>query len=754
MSKKNPILSNAEKYTQPVARTSPPPGDKKMPYSFAIARQRVAKKLGKTISSAMTLEKEASPDDQIVTALTLHPSFLAKSFYPKDILKKYSLKNVGSKEVFISPDVAVSDEQRAGKISSSLFFVSGKKESFIKLLGDLNEDRMDALSKDDLVKIEDISFFDSEEKLTPSSKLNVSSNELCYEIVLHAASSDRGIIDNLFTYIAHLGGSVFSEKTRSINGLTFCFVKIKTSEIEKLARFTFVRVVRPLPEIKLSERMTKFDVDVERDIHGSRSKAVDGRRSTIAIFDGGLFQESSDNLHIRYFDLTNKPTDALKNYTHGSRVTSAVVYGEAEDYELEGNVVLPVDHYKVYSSVDQLDIGLVDVLDRIQNVLKKNHYKFVNISLGPEYPCSDSEPSLWTSTLDQLAEDGDMLIAVAVGNAGKAGGEFSRIQPPSDLLNGLSIGAANSKDKKWGKSSYSNNGPGRRPGYVKPDALFFGGEEGDDTPKIQLIRLDNFESEGVYGTSYATPLVIRQAALIDYYTGGKLNVSTIRALLIHSTGKHKLEKKDCGWGRIEKDIQNILFCTDKKVTFIYQGTLETSSGVRAALPCPKAMAGVDGKVTVEATICFYAEIDPQHTVSYTKAGIEVTFRPDFHRFDYIKETGKYSAEAKTRSLFNKKNILGTEQTLRKDNHKWETCYKVYDRMLVSSLSEPIFDIRYLTRDEGHPLTAREMKNLKPLRYSLIVTVELDKDFDLYTEIINEYDLLTPITINLDVNAAP
>lgn len=751
MSKKNPILSKAEVYATGAPKQQRPNLDDKKyePYSYPVAKDRVTKRLGATLSAAGALSPNMTPDDQIVTSLTLHPSFLAKSYYPQAILDRYSLKSLGSKEVIISPEIAVTDEQRAGNISSSLYFVAGKKENFHKLLSDLVSDRMDDSAKEDLVKIENLILFDAEEKLSPSSKLQADNVELCYEVVLHASQEDHSVLAGFFNYIESLQGQCFRDKTRSVDSLTFCFLRINSKKIRELAKFSFVRVVRPLPEIKLADRMSTLDARSEIQVEGARNINPNAAQANIAVFDGGLFPESNENSHIRYFDLTNQPVDAAHNYAHGSRVTSALVYGEAEDYLSDSNVVLPVDHYKVYGSADEIDVGLVDVLDRIQTVLRHTRYRFVNISLGPEYPCSDDEPSLWTSTLDRLGEDGNTLIVVAVGNAGMVGGEGARIQPPSDLLNGLSIGAANSKGDDWSKASYSNVGPGRRPGYVKPDALYFGGEVGEGSPKIQLIALNSFEIEQVYGTSFATPLVTRQAALIDYFTEGQLNIATIRALLIHSTNKHNLKKNECGWGRIDRDIENILFCSDKKVTFIYQGELKTATGIRAAVPCPQALKAFSGMVNVEATLCFYAEVDPQHTVSYTKAGVVIQFRPHCDKFKYDKERKVYSREPETRSLFTKNNIMGTEQTLRHDSHKWETCYKVYDRMRASSLNEPIFDIRYLTREEGHPLTAKEMRNLKPLKYSMIVTVELEKEFDLYNSILNEYTLLQPITINID-----
>ncbi|MGR6781817.1 S8 family peptidase [Moritella viscosa] len=536
------------------------------------------------------------------------------------------------------------------------------------------------------------------------------------------------------------------DKTRSIKGLTFCFIKVHPGQIQRLANFSFVRVVRPIPELKLADLLNSSSEHLN-DTYTQGSKKSNNRsqnHSNVAIFDGGLTPQDCDNVNIRYFDLTGQQTDRQENYLHGSRVTSAITLGEADVHNIHTGTVLPVDHFKVYSHADDLDIGLVDVLDRITDVLKSKKYKFVNISLGPEVPCPDDEPNLWTSTLDDISSKGDMLIIIAVGNTGiyfdSDNNDLARIQPPADMLNGLSIGASNSKSSDWDRASYSCTGPGRRPGYVKPDALYFGGDKDN---KLKLFSLSNYSIDEIIGTSFAAPLVTRLAALIDKSTNGNLSVASIRALLIHSTGRNDVDKIQCGWGKINHNIEDILYCDERKVSFIYQGTLDSASGVRASIPCPKNLRSLGRKmVNLDATVCFYTEVDQQHTGNYTRAGLEITFRPDFDRV----EEGK--SEANTRSLFNKKNILGTEDFFKRDAHNWETCYKVHDRLQAKSLNEPMFDIRYLTRDEGHSRTSAEMNNLQPLNYSLIVTVSTESDYDLYSNILNEFTLLTPVDINL------
>ena len=742
MSNKLPIFAKTEKYSKLADHRPSSPSEKNDPYTYDRSKSRLLGKLNSMVQRFDSASPQTTPSGLVVTKMTLHPAYLAKSYFPAALFNKYNLKNLGSKEVFLEPEIQVT-KKKLDKLSSSQYFISGKKDDFDKLVSDVSSDSLNEACSYDFTKFENIEFFDSKDKITKSAEKTTIGSEnirLRYEIVLHASENDKFIIDAFFNYISSLDGMVFSDKTRTIKGLSFCFVELEPCKISKLAEFSFVRVVRPIPELNVKDKVSSL-LDFGNEFqHNPNSTHYSGNNHTnIAVFDAGLFALDCERKEVRYFDLTNQEFDHEDNYLHGSLVTSAIVNGDVSDFLTVNNQILNVDHFKVYSQVDNLDIGLVDVLDRISSVIKTKQYKFVNISLGPEVPCPDDEPSLWTSTLDDLGADGDVLIVVAVGNKGyylntELDHDLARIQPPSDLLNGLSIGSANSKGDVWERASYSCVGPGRRPGYVKPDALYFGG---DTEEKLELITLGSYEIKSVSGTSFSAPLVTRTAALIDLATNGGLDVATIRALLIHSTGRNQLDRSQCGWGRINGNIEDILYCSENKVTLIYQGKLEKASGVRAAVPLPKELSYMKGKIELDATLCFYTDVDQQHTDNYTKAGVEITFRPNFYKL------------SNTRSLFNRKNILGDEQTLRHKAHHWETCYKVHDRLMATSLKDPIFDIKYLTRDEGHVRTPSEMRNLPPLHYSLIVTLNFDKEFNVYKAIQEQYDLLTPLEINLD-----
>jgi hypothetical protein len=749
---KNLILANGEKYTFPNAYVGTPPGETVEPYPIKNAGPRINKKLSNLIQKANALPIGAIPDGKIVTKMTLHPSFLAKSYYPNEIFESYGFESLGSREVFIKPEVAANKEQAKRPVSSSLYYVSGEKKSYEKLLTDIKNNTLDPTIGVEIGRIEDISLFSGLDKLINIPKIDKGSNSV-YEVVLHVEESNVAIIEAFSKFVTSLGGSLFNDKTRSVNGLTFCFIKIGILKIENLAEFAYVRVVRPAPVIKFSDFIDEKNNN-HPEINTENFDTLNNTtvKPTVAIFDGGLMLNDLNKHYLRYFDLTKSTDEYSSIFMHGEFVTSAIAFGQIQDLLEDDHQIIPVDHYKVFCEADEADIALVNVLDRIEGVLKLNSYKIVNISLGPNVPRPDDEPSLWTSKLDKLAAEGKTLIVVAAGNTGEAadidGEDLARIQPPADMLNGLSIGAADSIGPIWGKASYSSIGPGRRPGYVKPDALFFGGEAHKGGEKVNLANLNDYTTKALYGTSFAAPLVTRIAALLDRKTLGKLNVPTIRALLIHSAENMGIDKKLCGWGRIAHNLDDILYCKGDSVTLIYKGVLKKSSGIRAAVPCPSLLLNTKAKVNLTATLCFYTDVDQQHTVSYTRSGIEVIFRPHSGRFTWNKEANKYSTEASTRSLFSKKNIMGNEQSLRKNSHKWETCYKVQDSFLTSSVHEPSLDIRYLTRDEGHPLTAQEMKNLKPLPFSLIVTLSVNKTVGLYSEVLKEYLELAPLDVEI------
>jgi len=142
-------------------------------------------------------------------------------------------------------------------------------------------------------------------------------------------------------------------------------------------------------------------------------------------------------------------------------------------------------------------------------------------------------------------------------------------------------------------------------------------------------------------------------------------------------------------------------------------------------------------VTIEATFCYATPTDPEDPGSYTRSGLEVTFRPHMARFKDSDSTLPKS------SSFFKRSDFETEQAMRSDAQKWETTLNAQRRFQSSSLSAPVFDVHYNARSSGG--AARDAQRI---RYALVVTIRAPRAPDLYDRVVRAFagrlEALTPI----------
>ena len=133
-------------------------------------------------------------------------------------------------------------------------------------------------------------------------------------------------------------------------------------------------------------------------------------------------------------------------------------------------------------------------------------------------------------------------------------------------------------------------------------------------------------------------------------------------------------------------------------------------------------------VSIKATLCYKTQTDPHHPGNYTRAGLEVTFRPNDTKYSRDEQVHPNSD-----SFFGSSLPGATEAELRRDAWKWENCLHAVKRKRGSSLINPCFDIHYNARLEGHnsPLTDR-------LSYAMVVSVQAKGVADLYDQVVRQY----------------
>lgn len=735
---RNYLLGFGERLTE---RIDPPkrPMEKADPYKFTEARDRLAPKIRMVVRELDKLPELACPHDECVAAVTLHPSYIAKSFFPAGLFRAVGLETVGSKRRQIIPEKGAKKPSAAEKkegirpaSATADLFVAGKRQAFRRwsqTVGDWQETREGAA---ELVRLEDVRFVDPDERVKP---MRSKSDAPLLEVVLHR--SDDHVLEGFRDYMKSLDVPVRLDDRIEVQGLCFLPVKVPTAVHHQMAQFGFLRVAREMP------RLRELHPDALGLLRSVMSFAVQmphteplNKDVRVAVFDGGIPDNVLPASLVSRKKASGIGAAAPDSQVHGLGVTSALLFGPLKQGAPAAQPYAAIEHYRVVDVATKQDPQrkYFDVLNRIIGVLKQKPFDFVNLSLGPDEPVEDGDPHVWTAALDEHFSRGKSLVTVSVGNTGDDDWESgnARIQAPADAVNVLSVGACDSIDAGWKRASYSSIGPGRSPGVVKPEIVVFGGS--DSNPFLVLDAAKPGHARGILGTSFASPLALRAAIGVRAYLGSVIQPLALKALLIQHGNPLAFDQREVGWGRVPHDVEDLVICPEGAVHVLYQGELEAGRFLRAKIPLPSS--GLSGYVTITATFCYATQTDPQDPLNYTRAGLDVVFRP--HGAKFTKTARGPSKNPSSKSFFSSGGYE-TEEVLRRDAHKWEPCMKASVRMRASSLSDPVFDIHYNARRGGMTDTSAQ-----PIPYALVVTVENESP-DLYNKIAQRYrTMLEPL----------
>jgi hypothetical protein len=730
MSKKNFLLGKGERLIKSVLVPSGG-GQKHHPYLFEEAKQRVSEMLLQVVANIIKLPTEACPDDNVVATITLHPSYIAKSYFPSDLLRNVGLEAVGSKDKILIPKKSANSKPPQLTVTTQLF-VKGTRKAFKKWSIDISNWTPASPAENRIIEIEEIEFPNPSEKIV---RPNSDSKVIVYEVVLHASEeiAENGVLSKFKTYLKTVGIEASFERRFYARGLCFTEIQAPLESAEEIATFSLVRALRKMPSLRLLKPIFRNDrKELKKSIQFPLKQGVIDQNLKVAIFDGGVPDNHEICQWVTPYD-TNPIGDHHQEYhEHGIGVTSAFLFGHINPEKPLEQPYAKVDHYRVLdSSPSKNEYELFEVLDRIMDVLNQKHYDLINLSLGPNLPIEDNEVHAWTAVLDEYLSKGTTLATIAVGNDGEGDPEIkaNRVQVPSDCVNAMAIGACDSPDDKWKRASYSSIGPGRSPGLMKPDLVDFGGSL--ERPFLTL-SLDNDKSlVATGGTSFSSPSVLRQAAGIRAYLGPSLSMLAIRTLLVHCSEKKGYPNFEVGWGKVQNNIEDIITTDEQTVRVVFQGTISASKYVRVPIPLP--LQQIKGDIKISATLCFATPVDPHYPNNYTRSGLEVFFRPNKNKLN-TNENGEESLHAKTSPFFNLSEVRKiSESELRKDAMKWENCIHDQRNFRSKTLVEPTFDIHYSARSEGHNDTDNN-----ELQYALVISVHTAKVNDLYDQVVRRF----------------
>lgn len=718
-------------------------GDKRHPYTFEEAVSRLSQPIQQTISAIDSLPSAACPGNEAVVAVTLHPAYLAKSYHPASLLRALNLRQVGSRQTIVREDEEIfEDAENAsadphadkGKVSSELY-IAGSRDDLRKL-SSIKSYSADTV-KDDFRKVESIRPLGLE-RLRGSG---LSGSKIPMEVVLHVGDdlvSESNVINGFEEWCEHIPG-VIIEDERQVGALSFVNVYAPEQSLNELVKFSFLRLARRMP--KLAFRALNLSAAT-----ANGNFAVPGfdyvpiaDQVKVAIFDGGLSHSHPFGSLVNSRVPPGIGNAVPEGIRHGTMVTSAVLFGPLVQGKSLSQPFCKADHWRVMDDRPD-DFELTRTLDYIVNALNAESYDIANLSLGPDDALVDDDVHIWTATLDQIAAQNDTLIVTAAGNNGAESSlnGLNRIQPSSDGVNVLAVGARDTLDEPWARAHYSAKGPGRSPGLIKPDCVAMGGCAASPFFAIDESGM----ASGTAGTSFASPTVARLAAgLKTSYS--RLTPAAMRALLIHTSDEGNNAQLDVGWGSVRHDLQEIITCADDEATVVYQGNLGVQRQMRYPIPCPAK--GFQQKVTIKATFVISSPIDPQDTGAYTQVGAQISFRPETVSFPGRTSKGKLKAHP-SKIFFGQSKMYQTEQELRDDAHRWECVQKSSSNFLASTLNKPVFDIEHLVRDGGAP----GLRN-PSIPYALIVSITERGNENLYQSILDAHASLQAMVPAIDVN---
>jgi len=158
----NYLLGFGERLTEKI---DPPkkPASKKHAYSFGEARDRLAPRIQRAVADIDQLPAAACPHNESVAAITLHPSYLAKTFFPAGLLRTVGLEAVGSRPRQVIPEKGAKlekkkDDKPQKPVASPTadLFVSGSRRAFQRWAASFGRWTEELDGAEEIIRIEDV----------------------------------------------------------------------------------------------------------------------------------------------------------------------------------------------------------------------------------------------------------------------------------------------------------------------------------------------------------------------------------------------------------------------------------------------------------------------------------------------------------------------------------------------------------------------------------------------------------------------
>ena len=756
-----PILARGEAYAMPVFKKGSG-APKPRPHEYEEARERLLSNMD------IVLERiDTNPGlylDEKVICVRMEPKFEAKSYVPSPILSvSDDMKFIGGRKYKIEKDKEADDQNSGIDLAYSeyakLYFLRTTTSGLVGFKNVLRDGTITTDAwRNTIMSLRSLDLLSPKEKILG---FDSGWQEGLVEVVLHPfrQEEEKRAVD-LFCREAGLDRGEIEVRTYK-DGVTFIAAKLSMEAATNAAHINPLRTVHPMGRICF-EPVRNYLSSPAPQVHSAHGKAL----LNVGVFDGGCADVPLLSGQVTSHDCVSSVPEQ-DGIDHGSGVCGTVLYGELSGKGPQDILPAPAIHvesFRVLPPNSPTDINLYESIDAIEHVVKSRpDIPLYNLSFGPRGAILEDDISRFTYALDLMSFDRNNeppLFCVAVGNDGDLSHPFNRIQSPSDLINGVGVGAyCYSADGKICRAPYSCIGPGREGAKIKPDILEYGGSL--ERPFIVVGSSGNTLGASA-GTSFASPLIVHKLGTMMAYSED-ISQHLARAILLHGAEHDdSLVQEEYGFGISPVDPLSCLSCIDSRVTTFYQGVLKPRQVISLPIFAP-GIHGIKGNVVIRWTIIAVCDINPNDSDAYTSSCIVDAFIPHSQKYKYYnKKTRKtatvdLSTEEGQRKAVqleaqgyvqpsvpntNSAKKYWNETELRANDLKWDTVISRTQRVRGSSLFEPALTLQSIFRDteDSNALT----------RYYAVVTVDAPNyPGSLYDATLQQYQNLQPIRLRIE-----
>ncbi|SKT78384.1 type VII secretion-associated serine protease mycosin [Mycobacteroides abscessus subsp. abscessus] len=475
----------------------------------------------------------------------------------------------------------------------------------------------------------------------------------------------------------------------------------------------------------------------------------------MAVFDGGVDASSPIWQGKVISKQLGTVTGSLTAQRHGALVTSAMLYGHLDGMTLPEPANIEITHY---TSIPQAgyehDVQMYWLLDTMKREIERGDFEVVLLCVGPDLIVADDYVDRWTSVIDQLAFEQDVLFVIAAGNNGALDPGLNRILVPADTANGIAVGASATQHRAR-RAPYSARGPGRSSYQIRPSGIAFGGSEAE-----RFIAVDNDgEALAFQGTSCAAPLVVHGLAKAAARLGLQYRSAlTLRCCAIHfAAPAPKSRSNEEGYGYLPHEYPLLDDTEPNCVHVLYQGEAQRNRIEALPLPLPSCACA---PLKLRITLISVSDVNSHDAGDYAGAGFDVTLRPDSRLHSYTlsrpgesehvvrnvsdddlercQELHEKGYRKSGRADSENWTVRNKHENVRRGDGKWESV-QVITHGFKKNPHKPVIELEHLSRLDGR-LTAEE----SPLKWTMLVTLQGAANANLYDEVVQEFPTLQPL----------